>query len=135
MNFNQAVICGNMTREPELRQVPSGQAVCSFTVATNRVYTTAAKERKEETEFHNVVAWGKQAEILAQYGKKGTPILVAGRLQTRSWEDKTHPELKHYRTEIIVDKFEFGPKTSKAEEVPPAAQDTGTEPEPGEIPF
>src|SRR2546422_4141859 len=135
MNFNQAVICGNMTREPEIRQVPSGQAVCSFTVATNRVYTTAAKERREETEFHNVVAWGKQAEILGQYGKKGKLILVAGRLQTRSWEDKTHPEIKHYRTEIIVDSFQFGPNTSKGEEMSAAAKGEELEPELQDMPF
>jgi single-strand DNA-binding protein len=135
MNFNQAVICGNMTREPELRQVPSGQSVCSFTVATNRIYSTADKKRREEAEFHNVVAWGKQAEILAQYGKKGTLIMIAGRLQTRSWEDKTHPQIKHYRTEIIVRDFQFGPKTSKAEEVPPMVEETEEESTPEDMPF
>jgi single-strand DNA-binding protein len=124
-----------MTREPELRSVPSGQAVCSFTVATNRVHTTAAKERKEETEFHNVVAWGKHAEIVGQYGKKGKLILVAGRLRTRSWDDKTHPEIKHYRTEIVVEDFEFGPNTSKAEEIPPAVPQSSPELEPDDMPF
>jgi single-strand DNA-binding protein len=135
MNFNQAVICGNMTREPELRKLDSGQFVCSFTVATNRVYTTAIKERKEETEFHNVVAWGKQAEILAQYGKKGKLLLVTGRLQTRTWDDKTHPEIKHYHTEIVVEDFQFGPKSSKDDETPPIVQEAASEPVPEDMPF
>ncbi len=135
MNYNHVIICGNVTRDPECRTVPSGQAVCSFTIATNRTYTDANKERKEQTEFHNVVAWSKQAEIIGQYVKKGKLLLVEGRLQTRSWEDKTHPEIKHYRTEIIVDNFEFGPNTSKAEEPPIQRRGEETEPAPEEIPF
>jgi single-strand DNA-binding protein len=136
MNYNHVVICGNMTREPDCRKLPSGQSVCSFTVATTRVYYDAHKERKEQTEFHAVVAWGKQAEILGQYGKKGGLLLITGRLQTRSWDDKVTPTFKHYRTEIIVEDFELGPNTSRGGAVPPAVgKEAEPEPAPDDIPF
>src|SRR4051812_21198945 len=118
MNLNQVIICGNVTRDPELRTLPSGQAVCSYTVATHRVWTDKAGEKQEQSEFHNVASFGKQAEFITQYAKKGALVLVRGRLQTRSWADAKHPEVKHYRTEIIADMVELGPKLSKHEEAP-----------------
>jgi single-strand DNA-binding protein len=111
MNLNQTIICGNLTKDPELRSLPSGQQVCEFTVATHRVFLSKG-EKQEETEFHNVVAWGKQAEIVAKYAKKGTLVLVRGRLKTRTWDDKNGS--KQYKTEIHADLFELGPKQGRA---------------------
>src|SRR5713101_8345199 len=112
MNFNQAIVAGNVTKDPELRTLPSGQQVCEFTVATHRVFTSQG-QKQEETEFHNVVIWGKQADIAARYLKKGALVLVRGRLRTRTWDDKNGS--KQYKTEIIADTFELGPKqTGKA---------------------
>lgn len=101
-SLNKAMIIGNLTRDPELRQTGSGQAVCSFGVATNRSWTNRQTGQKQEaTEFHNVVAWGKLAEIINQYLKKGNKIYVEGRLQTRDWEGQDG--VKRYRTEIVAD--------------------------------
>ena len=108
MNVNKAFIMGNLTRDPELRQTPSGQAVCSFGVATNRFFTDSAGQKQKQAEFHNVVAWGKQAEIVNQYLKKGSLIFVDGRLQTRNWQDPQGG--KHYRTEIIAERIQLGPR-------------------------
>ena len=99
---------GNLTRDPELRQTPSGQAVCSFGVATNRFYTDKTGQKQKQAEFHNVVAWGKQAEIVNQYLKKGSLIFVEGRLQTRNWQDPQGA--KHYRTEVIAERVQLGPR-------------------------
>jgi single-strand DNA-binding protein len=108
MNLNKAFILGNLTRDPELKQTPSGQAVCSFGVATNRFYNDQMGQRQQQTEFHNIVAWGRQAEIISQYLKKGNLILVEGRLQTRSWQDQQGA--KHWRTEIVADRIQLGPR-------------------------
>jgi single-strand DNA-binding protein len=137
MNFNQAIVCGNVTSDPDSRTLPSGQAVCSYTVATHRVWTDKAGEKQEQTEFHNVVSFGKQAEFISQYVKKGSLLMVRGRLQTRNWADAKNPEFKHYRTEIIADTVELGPKLSKQEEaLPPTAPSTQEpEPAPDEMPF
>ena len=116
MNFNQAIVAGNVTKDPELRTLPSGQTVCEFTVATHRVFTSQG-QKQEESEFHEVVAWGKPAEVVAKYAKKGTLVLVRGRLRTRNWADKTYPEIKHYKTEIVMDFFELGPKQSKQADI------------------
>ena len=134
MNFNQAILCGNITRDPELRILPSGQPVCSYTLATHRVWTDKEGEKQEQTEFHNVVSFSKQAEFINQYVRKGSLLMVRGRLQTRNWADATHPELKHYRTEIIADTVELGPKLSKQEEgaIPSSGSSTA---EPDEVPF
>lgn len=99
---------GNLTRDPELRQTPSGQAVCSFGVATNRFYTDQSGQKQKQAEFHNVVAWGKQAEIVHQYLKKGSLIFVEGRIQTRNWQDPQGT--KHYRTEVIAERVQLGPR-------------------------
>ncbi len=110
MNLNKAFIMGNLTRDPELRQTPSGQAVCSFGIATNRFYTDKTGQKQKHAEFHNVVAWGKQAEIVSQYLKKGSLIFVEGRLQTRNWQDPQGT--KHYRTEVIAERVQLGPRQS-----------------------
>ena len=109
MYLNKVILIGNLTRDPELRSLPSGIKVCSFSLATNRVWKDKAGVRQESADYHNVVVFGRQAETVAQYMKKGSSILVEGRMQTRSWEDKTSGE-KKYRTEVIADRTQFGPK-------------------------
>lgn len=103
------MLIGNLTRDPELRSLPSGIKVCTFSLATNRVWKDKNGARQESTDYHNVVVFGRQAETVAQYMKKGSSILVEGRMQTRSWDDKTSGE-KKYRTEIVADRTQFGPK-------------------------
>jgi len=110
MYLNKAIVIGNLTRDPELRSLPSGIKVCSFSLATNRVWKDKSGARQEAADYHNVVVFGRQAETVAQYMKKGSSILVEGRMQTRSWEDKTSGE-KKYRTEIVADRTQFGPKS------------------------
>jgi len=109
MNLNKVFIAGNLTRDPELRQTSGGQAVCSFAIATNRFFTDSAGQKQKQAEFHNIVAWGRQAEIIHQYLKKGSILLVEGRLQTRSWQDPQGT--KHWRTEIIADQIQLGPRS------------------------
>lgn len=111
MYLNKAILIGNLTRDPELRSLPSGAKVCSFSIATNRVWKDKNGARQESTDYHNVVVFGRQAETVAQYMKKGSSILVEGRMQTRSWEDKNSGE-KKYRTEVVADRTQFGPKGS-----------------------
>lgn len=113
MNINKAVLYGNLTRAPESRALPSGESVVNFSVATNRAYKNKAGEKQEATEFHNCVAFGRTGEVIAQYVKKGDPIYVEGRLQTRSWEVEG---VKHYRTEVVVESFQFGPKAKSEPE-------------------
>ncbi|NUM25969.1 MAG: single-stranded DNA-binding protein [Candidatus Buchananbacteria bacterium] len=101
MNLNKAMIIGNLTRDPETRTTPSGQTVCSFSVATNLVWTDANGEKQKRAEYHNIVAWRKLGEICSQYLKKGNKVYIEGRLQTRDWEGQDG--VKRYRTEIIAD--------------------------------
>jgi single-strand DNA-binding protein len=103
-SFNQAIIMGNLTRDPELRSTPSGQQVASFAVATNRTWNDPSGERKEAVEFHEVVAWGKLGELAAQYLSKGRKVMVVGRLQTQSWEKDG---VKQRRTEIVAADINF----------------------------
>jgi single-strand DNA-binding protein len=108
MYINKAMIYGNLTRDPELKALPSGGQVASFGVATNRVFKKADGSKQEATEFHNIVVFGRQAETVAQYMKKGSPVYIEGRIQTRSWDS---PEKgKQYRTEIIAERVQFGPR-------------------------
>ncbi len=109
MYLNKAIVIGNLTRDPELKSLPSGIKVCSFSLATNRVWRDKNGARQESADYHNIVVFGRQAETVAQYMKKGNSILVEGRMQTRSWDDKSTGE-KKYRTEIIADRTQFGPK-------------------------
>ncbi len=107
------MVIGNLTRDPELRSLPSGIKVCSFSLATNRVWKDKNGAKQESADYHNVVVFGRQAETVAQYMKKGNSILVEGRMQTRSWDDKTSGE-KKYRTEIVADRTQFGPRGGAA---------------------
>ncbi|MBI5134514.1 MAG: single-stranded DNA-binding protein [Candidatus Taylorbacteria bacterium] len=109
MYLNKALIVGNLTRDPELRALPSGIQVASLSVATNRVWKDKNGAKQESTDFHNVVVFGRQAETAAQYLKKGQQVMVEGRIQTRSWDDKASGE-KKYRTEIVADRVQFGSK-------------------------
>ena len=150
MYLNKALIIGNLTRDPELRSLPSGVQVTSFSVATNRVWKDKDGNKQENAEFHNIVVFGRQAETSAQYLKKGSSVLIEGRLQTRSWDpgDGT----KKYRTEIVADRVQFGsraneggqgsPQSSQSDSAPKAekgALDTIEYPEedinPDDIPF
>ncbi|MCQ2571350.1 MAG: single-stranded DNA-binding protein [Candidatus Saccharibacteria bacterium] len=103
--FSKVIIVGNITRDPELRSTPSGTQVCSFSVAVNRNYRDGSGEQKENVSFFDCSAWGKSGEIIAQYAKKGSGILVSGRLEQRSWEDKEGQ--KRSRVEIVVEDFNF----------------------------
>ena len=109
MYLNQVSIIGNLTRDPELKKLPNGTSVANFSVATNRVWYDAQKQKQEAVEYHNIVAFGKQAENIAQYMKKGSSILIQGRLQTQSWEDQA-TQKKMYRTEIVAENVQFGSK-------------------------
>jgi single-strand DNA-binding protein len=111
MYLNKALIIGNLVRDPELRALPSGMQVASFSVATNRVWKDKDGAKQESAEFHNVVVFGRQAETSAQYLKKGQQVLVEGRIQTRSWDDKGSGE-KKYRTEIVAERVQFGQKSA-----------------------
>lgn len=151
MYLNKAIIIGNLTRDPEKKALPSGIAVTSFSVATNRTYKDKNGAKQDATEFHNIVVFGRQAETAGQYLKKGQSVLVEGRLQTRSWEQDG---VKKYRTEILASTIQFGPKAgasgtpsgagqsgpSKSEAQPsPASEDSIEYPEdeinPDDIPF
>ncbi len=151
MYLNKAIIIGNLTRDPEKKALPSGIAVTSFSVATNRTYKDKNGAKQDATEFHNIVVFGRQAETAGQYLKKGQSVLVEGRLQTRSWEQDG---VKKYRTEILASTIQFGPKAgasgaaggagqsgpSKSEAQPsPASEDAIEYPEdeinPEDIPF
>lgn len=108
MNLNKVFIIGNLTRDPELRSLLSGASVVNFSVATNRIWKDQQGQKQEQVEFHNVVAFGRQAEIINQYLTKGSMVMVEGRLQTRNWEKDG---VKHYRTEIVAESVQFGPKS------------------------
>ena len=110
MYLNKAFIFGNLTRDPELKSLPSGSSVATFGMATNRVWMDKDRNRQETTEFHNIVIFGKQAETTAQYLRKGSSALVEGRIVTRSWDDK-NDGTKKYRTEIVADRIQFGPRS------------------------
>jgi len=109
MYLNKVQLYGNLTRDPEMRALPSGQQVANFSLATNRVYKDKDGQKKEQVEYHNVVAFGRQADLIGQYMKKGRPLFVEGRLQTRTWDKDG---AKQYRTEVVVENFQFGPGRS-----------------------
>ena len=104
-SLNKVFIMGNLTRDPELRYVPSGTAVATFTVAINRVYTSQAGEKKEEVSFIKVVVWGRRAEVCGEYLSKGSPVFVEGRIQSRSWEGQDGQ--KRSAVEVIADNVQF----------------------------
>jgi len=110
MNLNKAFILGNVTRDPEVRAMPSGQQVCSFGIATNRFYTDSAGQKKQEAEFHNIVTFGKLADIASKYLVKGALVLVEGRIKTGSWQGPDG--IKKFKTEIIAESLQLGPRPS-----------------------
>ncbi len=117
MYLNKAFLIGNLTRDPELKALPSGINVCSFSVATNRVWKDKNGEKQEAADFHNIVVFGRQAETVAQYMKKGSQVMVEGRMQTRSWDDQA-TGTKKYRTEVIADRVQFGANSNRTEASP-----------------
>ncbi len=104
--FSKVILCGNLTRDPEMRATPSGAQVCGFGLAVNRVYRDASGANREDVSFFDCSAWGRSGETIAQYAKKGTGMLVSGRLEQRSWDDKKTGE-KRSRVEVIVEEFNF----------------------------
>lgn len=113
MYLNKAILIGNLTRDPEVRALPGGTQVTSFSLATNRVWKDKNGAKQESVEYHNIVVFGRQAETAGQYLKKGQSVLIEGRMQTRSWDDKATNQ-KKYRTEIVADTVQFGPKATGA---------------------
>jgi single-strand DNA-binding protein len=111
MYLNKVLLYGNLTRDPELRALPSGMNVVNFSIATNRVFRDRDGKKQEQTDFHNVVVFGRQADTVNQYIKKGNGVFVEGRLQTRSWEKDGQ---KMYRTEVVADRVQFGPRGGAA---------------------
>jgi len=109
MFLNKVFVLGNLTADPDARALPSGQPVVNFRIATNRVFYNKDKEKQEQVEFHSIVAFGRNAEIIQQYLKKGSLVLIEGRLQTRSWDDAS-TGAKKYRTEIITERMQMGPR-------------------------
>ena len=125
MYLNKAMIYGNLTRDPELKALPSGMNVCSFSLATNRVYNDRDGNRQETADYHNIVVFGKQAENCAKYLTKGNGAYVEGRLQTRSWDKDGQ---KQYRTEVVADRVQFGPKNSGGGAAPSAGSQSSGAP-------
>lgn len=109
MYINKAIIYGNLTRDPELKSLPSGAHVCEFGVATNRVWKDKNGARQESTDYHNIVVFGRQAELIKQYLHKGSGVFLEGRIQNRSWD--AQDGTKRYRSEIVADRIQFGPKS------------------------
>ena len=131
MYLNKVFLYGNLTRDPELKALPGGSQVVNFGLAPNRTYKDKNGAKQEATEFHNIVAFGRTAEVIAQYCKKGRPIFVEGRIQTRSWEGKEDGK-KQYRTEIIVDNFQFGADGGKGGGASSASRGADEQPAPSE---
>jgi len=140
-NLNKVMVEGNLTRDPEMKALPSGDNVTSFSVATNRVYNDRDGNKKEEVEYHNIVVFGKQADNCNKYLTKGSGAYVEGRLQTSSWDKDG---VKMYRTEVVADRVQFGSKgavsNKETEPVTARQEDTATPPDtedinPEDIPF
>lgn len=132
MNLNRVFLIGRLTREPEMRMLPSGQGVTNFGLATDRYFTDKSGQKQQETQFHNIVLFGRLAEIASQYLKKGSLVFLEGRIRTRNWEDSSGN--KRYRTEIIIQRLQLPPKsTGKATPPPPPQPEKETKEE--EIPI
>lgn len=140
-SFNKVILAGNLTRDPELRYTPKGTAVARITLAVNRNYSTETGEKKEEVSFVDVDVWGRQAEVISQYMKKGRPLLVEGRLKQDTWEDKNTKQ-KQSKLKVVLESFSFidsnrteGGGGSPAPSRPaPAAQAAASETPDGEAP-
>ncbi len=131
--FSKAIITGNLTRDPELRTTPNGATVCSFSVAVNRVYRDASGEQKEDVSFIDCSAWGKLGEMINQYAKKGSGVLVSGRLDQRSWEDKTTGQ-KRSRVEIVAEDFNFTSNSNRENSSYSGSDSTTSESSANDIP-
>lgn len=139
--FSKAIIAGNVTRDPDMRTTGSGSQVCSFAVAVNRSFRDSSGNQQDQVSYIDCVAWGKSAEIICQYVHKGSPLLVSGRLEQRSWEDKTSGQ-KRSRTEIVIEDFSFiGNSGNASNYTPPskgaksdAGDDLGGEIVPDDVP-
>ena len=110
MNLNKVNLIGRLTRDPQSKSLPSGQSVTSFGLATDRFYNDKAGQRQQQTEFHNIVLFGKIADIASQYLNKGSLVFIEGRLQTRSWQDPSG--VQKYKTEIVGERLQMGPKSA-----------------------
>ena len=132
MNFNKAIIIGRLTRDPETRSLPSGQPVVNFGVATSNFFTDKSGQKQQQTEFHNIVLFGRLAEIASQYLNKGSLVLIEGRIQTRSWEDSTGN--KKSRTEIIGQGLQLGPR-NQGKTFPEKDESRSDKSEQGDIPI
>lgn len=121
MYMNKAIIAGNLTRDPELKTLPSGIKVTNFSIATNRTWKDASGAMQEAVDYHNIVIFGRQAETSAQFLKKGSGALVEGRMQTRSWDDAGSGK-KMYRTEVVADRVQFGARPQGVASAAPIAE-------------
>ena len=126
MNLNKVFLIGRLTRDPESRALPSGQSVVSFGLATDRFYTDKTGQKQQQTEFHNIVLFGKLADIAGQYLTKGSLTMIEGRLQTRNWQDSAGN--KRSRTEIIGERLQMGPKSTSAGKTVPQEKPNNPEP-------
>jgi len=117
MNLNKVFLIGRLTKDPEIKNLPSGKNLCQISLATDRFFTDKEGKKRKETEFHNVILFGRLAEIASQYLKKGSLVFIEGRLRTRNWEDNSGN--KRSRTEIIAERMQLGPKAALKEELPP----------------
>ena len=133
-NVNMVILLGNVGQDPDVRYTPSGQAVCTISLATNETWTDKNGAKQERTEWHRVVCWGKTAENVGKYVKKGKPIYVQGRLQTREWEKDGE---RKFSTEVVADRVQFLGTAPRAGEAPPPGDDDapGTRTRGDEIPF
>ncbi|MBI2577729.1 MAG: single-stranded DNA-binding protein [Candidatus Wildermuthbacteria bacterium] len=117
MNLNKVILIGRVVENPETRTTPTGQKVATLRMATNRMWTDKQGQRQEKSEFHSVVLWQRLADIAAQYLQKGGLVMIEGHLETRSWQDTTGA--KRYRTEIIAEAMQLGPRSSGQGAPPP----------------
>lgn len=148
-SLNRVFLMGNLTRDPELRYIPSGTAVTSFDLAVNRAYTSQSGEKKEETSFVRIIVWARRAEVCAEYLSKGSPVFIEGRLRSRSWESKEGQ--KRSTIEVVANNVQFLRSAKDKRPLPPAAgtpdktpneevgsidlDNTGSQPGSDEIPF
>jgi len=126
VNLNKVFLIGRLTNNPQLKTLPSGTQVCSFGLATDRFFTDKTGQKKQETEFSNIVLFGRLAEIASQYLTKGSLTFIEGRLRTRNWQDQSGN--KRYRTEIIAERLQLGPKAA-GEQIPAVPEPTPSVPE------
>jgi single-strand DNA-binding protein len=110
MNLNKAFLIGRLTGDPQTKSLPSGQQVCNFGLATSRFFTDKSGQKQQQTDFHNIVLFGRLAEIASQYLTKGSLVFIEGRIRTRNWQDGTGN--KRYRTEIVAERIQLGPKAA-----------------------